>query len=227
MKRIVLAMAVFLGAAVQAVPAAADVTYTLNCSDISCSPSGNYGSVTLHQLGSGSTSSVEVTVNLVTVMNNFAGTGAGFAVNWNIAGNPSLTTHIDAHDAANDPLPPQTIYDTTHFAIQDNTQSGFTYKASPFGSDWMYAIDYTVSGGKASNDNYLIFDVTRSGGLVISDFVNNASGFIFAADIFGGPCSPTCVVAAKVPEPATWLMFFIGLAGVTWLVQRRRQMVRA
>ena len=53
MKRILLAMAVFMGAAMQAVPAAADVSYTLNCSpggsSFTCPSGANYGSVTLHQ----------------------------------------------------------------------------------------------------------------------------------------------------------------------------------
>ena len=34
-------------------------------------------------------------------------------------------------------------------------------------------------------------------------------------------------LAAKIPEPATWLMFFAGLAGLTLLFQRRRKFVRA
>jgi len=113
MKRILLAMAVFMGAAMQAVPAAADVSYTLNCSpggsSFTCPSGANYGSVTLHQLGTGvsgsSTNIVEVTVNLIPVMENFAGTGAGFAVNWNISGNPSLDTTIKPLDYNNDPLP--------------------------------------------------------------------------------------------------------------------------
>ncbi len=228
MKRFVLAMAVFLGAAVQAVPAAADVTYSLDCNTVTCSSPGNYGSVTLHQLGSGSTSSVQVIVNLIPVMENFSGTGAGFAINWNISGNPSLTTAIKALDSNSDPLPTGAIYNTANFAIQDSTVSGKHYKASPFGDKWMYAIDYSVNGGNSTNDNYLIFDVTKSGGLVLSDFAATTSGFFFAVDIFGGPCHPTCVVASnKVPEPGTWMTLIAGMGLLLMLKQRRRKSIRA
>lgn len=232
MKRILAAMAVFLGAAVQAVPASADSVYTLNCDSVACSSPGNYGSVTLHQLGTGvagdASNVVEVTVNLINVMNDFAGTGAGFAINWNITGNPNLTTHVDAHDAANDPLPSGATYDPTNFAIQDSTAKNNTYKASPFGDNWMYAIEYTVNGGRNSNDNYLIFDVTKASGLLISDFAA-INGFLFAVDIFsenGTPCN-TCVVAAKVAEPGTAPLMIVAALGMLFLVQRRRKTVRA
>jgi len=168
----------------------------------------------------------EVTVNLIPVMENFAGTGAGFAVNWNISGNPSLDTTIKPLDYNNDPLPTGAIYNTGNFSVEDNSVSGKTYKASPFSDTWMYAIDYNVNGGKDTNDNYLIFDVTKSTGVLIADFIAS-NNFMFAVDIFGGPCNPTCVVAAKVPEPATWLMFFAGLAGLTYLLRRRRVFARA
>jgi len=232
MKRIFAALAVFLGVGVQAVPASADMTYTLNCDSVACSPAGNYGSVTLHQLGTGvagsATNIVEVTVNLISVMNDFAGTGAGFAINWNITGNPNLTTNIDAHDAANDPLPSGVTYDPTHFAIKDGTATNNNYKASPFGDNWMYAIEYTVNGGRASNDNYLIFDVTKASGLLISDFAA-INGFLFAVDIFsetGTPCN-TCVVAAKVAEPGTAPLMIVATLGMLFLMQRRRKSVRA
>ena len=56
------------------------------------------------------------------------------------------------------------------------------------------------------NDNYLIFDVTKASGLLISDFAA-INGFLFAVDIFSetGNPSNTCVVAAKVAEPGTVL----------------------
>jgi len=217
MKRVLLVLAAFLGLAAQAAPASADMVYTLTCDTVACGSPTNYGTVTLKQIGS----SVEVTVALAP--NTFAGTGAGYAINWNITGNPNLTTALDgAH-----PLLPGQTFDTNNFAIKDNTVSGKTYKASPFGSDWMYAIDSKQSGGNASNDNTLIFDVTKSGGLVLTDFVP-LSGFMFAVDIWQSAHGPTFVVAAKVPEPQTWLLFLAGLAGLTALgmLQRRRKLAR-
>lgn len=233
MKRIWLILAAFLGLAAMAVPASADVVYTLNCSSVACGTTGNYGTVTLAQLGSGSTQHVQVTVLLSP--NEFAGTGAGFAINWGVTGNPSLTTAITCvFNAVTCPTGTVNtagqVYDPSHFAVMDSTASGNTYKASPFGSNWMYAIEYLVNGGKNSNDNKLVFDISKStGAFLIGDFAP-IDGFMFAVDIFGGPCDPTCVVASKkIPEPQTWLLFFAGLAGLTGLVmlRRRRQLARA
>ncbi|HKQ10186.1 MAG TPA: PEP-CTERM sorting domain-containing protein [Rhizomicrobium sp.] len=237
MKRVWLILAAFLGLAAMAVPASADVVYTLNCSTVACGTTGNYGTVTLTQLGSGSGQHVQVTVLLAP--NEFAGTGAGFAINWNVTGNPSLTTSLACvvngttclTTTANSTVNAGTDkYDPAHFAIQDSTVGGKTYKASPFSDNWMYAIETLQNGGKDSNDNKLVFDISKSGAaFVIGDFAP-INGFMFAVDIFGGPCNPTCVVAAKqIPEPQTWLLFFAGLAGLTTLalVQRRRKLARA
>ena len=127
------------------------------------------------------------------------------------------------------PLPAGGIYNTSHYNIQDNTDHGHTYKASPFGSNWMYAIDTNQNGGKSTNDNYLIFDVTKTNGLLIGDFAA-IDGFYFAVDMLGGPCGPTCVVASNkttIPEPGTVLMILAGLGSLFMLHQRRRKLVRA
>jgi len=230
MTRFWLILATFLGLAATALPASADIVYTLNCDSLACGSPSNYGTVTLHQVGSGSSAYVEVTVLLAP--NNYAGTGAGYAINWNITNNPSLTTTVVPTDASH-PLLAGQIYDASHFEIKDSTVSGKTYKASPFGSSWMYAIDYKVTGGKDTNDNKLIFDVTKNGGLLLSDFAATADGFYFAVDIFGGPCHPTCVVASnthtQVPEPGTVTMSIAGLMGLVGfaMIQRRRKLARA
>src|SRR5882757_3596299 len=95
MQRLWLILVTVLGLAATAVPASADIVYTLACSTTSCPSPGSYGTITLHQIGTGvvgsSSNIVEVTVNLATAGNNFAGTGAGYAINWNITNNPSLT----------------------------------------------------------------------------------------------------------------------------------------
>jgi hypothetical protein len=219
MKRIGLILAAFLGlTAALAAPASADIVYTLNCNTVACASPTNYGTVTLKQVGS----SVEVLVALAP--NTFAGTGAGYAINWNITGNPSLTTTLDGAHA----LSAGQTFDTDNFEIKNNTVSGKTYKASPFSDDWMYAIDSKQNGGNAGNDNTLIFDVTKTGGLVLTDFVP-LNGFMFAVDIWNSVTNKTFVVAAKVPEPQTWLLFLAGMAGLTALgiLQRRRKLARA
>ena len=140
-----------LGVGVQAVPASADMTYTLNCDPVACSPAGNYGSVTLHQLGTGvagsATNIVEVTVNLITVMNDFAGTGAGFAINWNITGNSQLD------DAASMPMTPPTIRCwrvpltiPPNFAIKRrHGDQQHLQGVAPLATIGMYAIEYSAA----------------------------------------------------------------------------------
>jgi len=164
MNRFWLILAVFLGLASTAVPASAALVFTLNCDNNGCGNAKNYGTVKLTQLGAGTVADpyhVQVEVNLIAANNHFAGTGAGYAINWNITGDPSLTTTKIA-TSNTPPAPPPVagqIYNTSHFAIQDNTVTGKHYKASPFGDSWMYAIDYAQGGGGVTNDNRLIFDV--------------------------------------------------------------------
>jgi hypothetical protein len=222
MKRVLLILAAFLGLAAQAAPASANmVTYTLNCDSVACGSPTNYGTVTLDDMSNSGT--VRVTVALAP--NTFAGTGAGYAINWNILG-----TALDSSPALTTTLSPTAVagYNPSHFDIMDSTNGTKTYKASPFSSDWEYAIDYNQNGGNASNDSKLIFDVTKTGGLVLTDFVP-LNGFMFAVDIWQSANGPTFVVAAKVvPEPQTWLLFIAGLAGLTALVMLgRRKLARA
>jgi hypothetical protein len=72
----------------------------------------------------------------------------------------------------------------------------------------------------------LQFDVTKSGGLVLTDFVAD-DGFFFAVDIFRD--NKTFVVASNtfVPEPGTWMMLIAGLGTLVMLQQRRSKTVRA
>jgi hypothetical protein len=233
MKRFWLILATFLGLATTTAPAfaALQATYTLNCSTVACGTSGNYGSVTLTQVGSGSTAYVTVKVDLTTATNTttFAGTGSGYAIAWNLVGSSPTSINITSANAAN-------------FTIQgfNTTASGYKrYKATPFtggscgattASCFMYAIDYNI-GGSGGSDKILVFDVKRTGGLSISDFnLGNSLGFFFASDV-SGPCSPTCNVASntKVPEPGTLTMSIAGLMGLVGfaVLQRRRKQVGA
>lgn len=222
MKRFWLILAALLGLAATAVPASADMQYTLNCSTAPCTVSGNYGTVTLHQ-DAGNTTTVRVTVQLATG-NTFASTGSGYAIAWDIAGDPSLTS-VDVNSTL---TPNSDNFDVKSFA------SGGNYKAAPFtqgtnGNGFNYAIEYT--GPNNGSDNKLVFDVTLSTGLAITDFVKNPN-YRFAADI-SGPCSPTCNVASNgggtpVPEPGTWTMSIAGLMGLALvMLQRRRKLARA
>ena len=240
MKKFWLILVAFVGLAATAVPASADLQYTLNCKVSPCSgaaANNNFGTVTLHQTAS---NKVTVTVQLVVGQDKFAGTGAGYAINWDLAGvtgaNPIRS--VTGISVATNP---------GNFAVKgfNFAAAGYKrYKASPFtggscGKDtascFEYAIDYGPNGS-TGNDTKLVFDVTTSSALALTDFIANPAGFRFAADIstVPGGCTGACtfVVASNgagatvVPEPQTWLLVIAGLIGLP-LLQRRRKPARA
>jgi len=219
MKRFWFILAAFLGLAVQAVPASADMVYSINQNGSAFSP-GTFGSISLHEVGSGSTAYVTVTVTL-TGGYTFANSGSGYAILWNIQGNPSLTVNNIGPTASD-------------FALQDGAVSGKGYTAGPFASGncskagnscFDYAIDYVGAQGGQGTDTSLVFDVRNSiAGVFANSFIPNANGYLFTFDVALN--GNTGNVAVKAPEPATWLLFFAGLVGLTVLFQRRRQLAR-
>ena len=200
MKRFWLILAALMGLAMSGAPASADVVYTLAKGGGAFPTPGSYGTVTLKQLGSGATAYVQVTVQLQN------GSYAGVKVD------TSKTPNYG------------------NFAVQ-NYSSGQQYKAAPFTSgysDFMYAIDYTKSGSTGS-DTKLVFDVYNKGvGVLISDFIPNTGGYMFAVDIWDdiNNCGVTTGNVAAVPEPGTSLLFLAALIGVP-LFYRRRKTARA
>src|SRR6266404_1234482 len=202
MRRFWLILGACLGLAATAVPASANLQYTLNndSNNGAILPGHNFGTVTLHQVNS---TTVQVTVSVSNEGVGFANTGAGYAISWDITGNPSLTS------VTIDPLTPQ----PTDFHVETFT-SGQGYTASPFtsganGNDFQYAIDFT--GATNAHENLLVFDVTLSTGLLLTNFIGNPT-YVFAADVLGtGTNGVARDVAASgapitVPEPKTWLL---------------------
>jgi hypothetical protein len=223
MKRFWLILIALMGLAVSGAPASADVVYTLSKGGSAFPTPGNYGTVTLHQVGSGTTAHVQVTVQLANGA-HFQGGGAGYAIVWNLKNNPSLQNGMNAGVKVNTASTPN----SGNFAVQNYT-TGQHYKAAPFTSsytDFMYAIDYTKSGSTGS-DTKLVFDVYNKGvGVLISDFIPNSGGYMFAVDIWDdiNNCGVTTGnVATKVPEPGTTALFLVALFGVPLLYRRRKQ----
>jgi hypothetical protein len=217
MKRFWLILATLLGLAATSIPASADLVYTLDV-DSDFSTGHNFGTVTLSQ-AAGNTTNVTVTVQLNTTIAGigFANTTAGYAIAWDLNGGVPDLIAINAAT----PNP-------SSFAVQTTSGSYFgDYKGSPFtsganGNGFNYAIDYT--GATGTSNNLLVFDVTRSAGLALSDFIGNPN-YRFAVDIIttaGG----TRNVAVRVPEPRTWALFFAGLVGLT-VLRRRRKLAKA
>lgn len=230
MRQLWLILAVFLGLALQAVPASAGLTYTLNCSVNPCTganATNNYGTVQL--LPGASSGHVSVTVTLAT-NETFANLSSGYAILWDISGSPNLTIALQGSNAGN-------------FAIQNGGQPSL-YLASPFGHN-----NNNCSGGNASScfdyaiarknisgtDSTLVFDVTSSAGLALTDFVGTNlggnPGFTFAAMINVGSGAAMNVASngTPVPEPQTWTMSLAGLLGLAGLVllRRRRYLAKA
>jgi len=218
--RIWLTIATMFAALCWAAPASADLVYTL---DQSTAFSGsNFGTVRLHQVNS---TTVKVTVTLA-AGEYFALTGAGYALTWDIAGDPNVTITVD----------PATVPGANYFTPQAY-QAGEHYSASPFGS-FNYAVLLTCpapqncNGGKTTNpQGPLVLDVTFASGLLITNFVQNSSGFVFAVDIYKPNCGTgacTGVVGTNgtsvrtVPEPATLLIFAAAAGGLGAWRRRHR-----
>jgi hypothetical protein len=236
MKRFWLILAAFLGLVTTAVPASADLVFTLNNGgSLSPTTTGNFGTVTLSDKGTGVNAYVRVDVELKPG-SSFVGTGAGYAITWNIAGSPSPTLKV-AGDNGSGTFNTGVALPSTFVLQAQGAQpyyalGGQTFGSPPFMNSGEYAIDRNTSGNSGPTVTSLIFDVTKTGGLTLSNFIA-PNGVYFTADIFLAGCTGngcTGNVAAtgpgvRVPEPQTWLLFFAGLLGLT-LLQRRRKLAR-
>jgi hypothetical protein len=219
MRRAWLILAALMALAWQVIPASAGLTYTLNCSVNPCSganATNNYGTV---ELTSGASGHVVVSVTLA-ANERFADLSSGYGVLWDIGGSPNLTVTPQGGNAGN-------------FAVQ-NSGNPSLYLASPFGhnsnncsgQNATSCFDYAVAHKNgAGTDSTLLMDVTSSAGLALSNFVATSEGFSFAAMIYqSGNGTPFYVASngTPVPEPQTWTMSLVGLAGLV-IFQRRRK----
>ena len=187
---------------------ASTITYTLDING--CSGGGGcgappYGTVLLDDGGNSGTVTVTLTLASGIV---FAGTGAGDAIEFNLP---------DPHASGLVITP----LDTVHFELGPAPDT-----ASTFGTFTNSISCKTCQGGQAGNaPGPLVFTVTSTNGISLSDFGHNSGGYYFSSDIAallpGG--TKTGNVAADgpdvvaTPEPATILLTLagFGLVGLT------------
>jgi hypothetical protein len=114
-------------------------------------------------------------------------------------------------------------------SIAPNTVSAFSPGSNPaFGS---YSIGMECgscgNGGAGQLGGTLAFTVLNTN---LSNFVNNASGYVFSADIIGDGVTGAVGAgvtggAPGVPEPATWAMMIMGMGMVGAGMRMRRHNV--
>jgi len=235
MKRFWVILAAFLGLATTAVPASADMVWTLNAGGSILATPGNYGTVTATQLGSGTALDpyhVQVKIDLA-AGERFVGGGKD-GILWNLQGSPTLQSIL------------VTSSNKAGFTVKNAapTYATGSYSDSPFSGPFEYAIDWNGSGSSTATESSITFDIKATGNLVLTPTLFSPSGnYYFAIDIGYGcntkdngkvDCTNTGSIASstpptQVPEPGTVGMSIAGLMGVAGLImlQRRRKLAQA
>ncbi len=193
---------------------ASTVTYSLNLGGCSggCGADVPFATVTLTDEGSGATAFTLVTETLNTSEVYAASSGEALEFNFNFTGLFTLTSL-------------QITNLTSGFA--NGAASG---SAPPYGSFSDYISCSSCSGGNPGNPaGPLSFDIgSTAGPVTTASFVANSGGDYFASDIRGtngntGDVSTnTAGTVSATPEPATFGLIGLSLAGVGLLRRKRK-----
>lgn len=200
-------IALALSALILAPAARADAIYYLTYDGCTggCGPQDSFGTVTLHGVDA---NTVEITVSLLN-NNKFVTTGSHVGFAFNVQGDAvTLGT-----------LP-------TGWA-----DAGINLHEDGFGtfSNGINCIqgNSNAKSGCAGDNPWvgdLIFNVSRATGLTLDDFVLDAAGYSFSADILSGTTGLTGPVASAepVPEIGTLAMIGTGVLALAGALRRRQ-----
>ena len=149
----------------------ADIIENFSLTQDGCSGgcgAGPYGTITLDQMGAGTTASpYSVTVTETIAPNVFVGTGAGQSLEFNVTGAGTITIS----------------------SITSGFSSTGASSASTFGS-FLDSVDCEAGGScgpgaSKTNPGPISFVVTSASGVTDADFTANSDGNFFASDIIG------------------------------------------
>ena len=198
-------LACVLLAAAMVSPAAASVVF--NVSE-GIHPA-NVGTITLTQ---NDANSVIVSVDLLDGYGflNTGGKHTPFAFN--------LTPSAGALSISAFSTPLNGVYASGAFSL--NTGGGDN---TPFGT---FGVALDSSAGNGSGNAYygdLLFTLSRTTGLTIADFVANADGYFFSADLTDGDSTGAQAwKVSQVPVPAALPLFLTALAALGLIARRKR-----
>ena len=201
--RLILACTLLVAATVN--PAIAGVVRIFDVS-VGIQPA-NVGTITLTQ----NSASVDVSVDLLDGYGflNTGGPHTPFAFNLTGSGTLSISPFS---------TPAGGVYADGTFSL--NTGGGSNV---PFG---IFGVALDSSAANGSGTAYygdLLFTLNRTGGLDTDDFIQNADGYLFSADLTDGQnTGAQAWGVSQVPIPAALPLFLTALAGLGLLTRRGR-----